>query len=360
PCIIFIDEIDAVARRREGRGSGGREEHEQTLNQILVEMDGFENETGVIVMAATNRADMLDPALLRPGRFDRRITVALPERTERLAILKVHFKNKPLDSAVDLDALAAKTAGSSGADLANIANEAAIVAARNNRKTINNADVTEAFEKVALGPERKSKIMNDHEREITAYHEAGHAIVGHILPDSDQVHKITIIPRGQTGGVTWFIPPEDRNYRSLYEYKDDLALTMGGRVAEKLIYGQDGVTTGAESDLQTAANLARDMVTKQGMGDSLRDQVFVTQRDEDGFWAGVNKPYSEATAQKIDTEVAKIMHEATKRAEAVLKANHKYLDILAKALLSKETLDGPEVTKILKDAKLPKEANLHE
>jgi ATP-dependent metalloprotease FtsH len=358
PSIIFIDEIDAVARRREARGGGGREEHEQTLNQILVEMDGFENETGVIVMAATNRLDMLDPALLRPGRFDRHITVSLPERQDRLAILKVHFKNKPVDSSVDLDKMAAKTAGSSGADLANIANEAAIVAARANRKVICNDDLVSAFEKVAIGPERKSKIMSDKERELSAYHEAGHAIVGHVLPDSDPVHKVTIIPRGQTGGVTWFIPPEDRSYKSVYEFKDILARAMGGRQAEKIMYGNDGVTTGAGADLRSAAEMARSMIVEEGMGTSLRDQVF--HKDEDGYFAGITKPYSEQTAEEIDKEVEKLMKESAKRAEMILKTNRKYLDVLAKELLEKETLDEEDVDKALKGAALPKEVKLHD
>ena len=253
PSIIFIDEIDAVAHKRDARGGAGRED-EQTLNQILVEMDGFDNESGVIVIAATNRVDMLDKALLRPGRFDRHVDVTLPERKDRLAILEVHFKNKPTAKSVDLEALAAKTAGSSGADLANIANEAAITAARLGHKEITGADLTEAFERVAIGPERKSKVMNEKERKITAYHEAGHAVVGHVLPDSDPVHKITIIPRGHTGGVTWFLPPEDRSYKNIYELKDTLARAMSGRIAEKIIFGEDSVTTGASSMLQ---NLVR-------------------------------------------------------------------------------------------------------
>jgi len=234
PCIIFIDEIDAVGRKRGSGMGGGHDEREQTLNQILVEMDGFDGETNVIVLAATNRADVLDPALLRPGRFDRRVNITLPERKDREAILKVHFKKKPTDETVDLDKLAAKTAGSSGADLANMANEAAIIAARRNKKKISNDELTEAFERVAIGPERKTKIMNDHEKELTAYHEAGHAIVGHVLPDSDPVHKVTIIPRGGTGGVTWFLPPEDKSYTNVYEFKDILARAMGGRIAEQL------------------------------------------------------------------------------------------------------------------------------
>ena len=356
PSIIFIDEIDAVAHKRDARGGAGRED-EQTLNQILVEMDGFDNETGVIVIAATNRVDMLDKALLRPGRFDRHVNVTLPERKDRIDILKVHFKNKPVDDSVDLDALAAKTAGSSGADLANIANEAAIGAARANRKVITNADVTEAFERVAIGPERKSKVMNDQERKITAYHEAGHAIVGHVLPDSDPVHKVTIIPRGRTGGVTWFLPPEDRSYKNIYELKDVLARAMGGRVAERLVLGTDGITTGASSDLQNVAELAREMVTQEGMGNKLRDQVFNT--NEVNFFGDRAKTYSEKTAELIDAEIEALSKEADARAEAVLKANKKYLDTLAAALLEKETLEEKEVAAILKGTSLPAAAKLH-
>ena len=357
PSIIFIDEIDAVAHKRDARGGAGRED-EQTLNQILVEMDGFDNDTGVIVMAATNRVDMLDKALLRPGRFDRHVNVTLPERKDRVEILNVHFKNKPLAKDVDIDALAAKTAGSSGADLANIANEAAITAARNNRKEITNQDVTEAFERVAIGPERKSKVMNDHERKITAYHEAGHAIVGHVLPDSDPVHKVTIIPRGRTGGVTWFLPPEDRSYKNVYELKDVLARAMGGRVAERMIFGADGITTGASSDLQHVAELAREMVSEEGMGAKLRDQVFNTE--EVNFFGDRAKIYSEKTSEVIDSEIEALNKEAGMRAEAVLKANKKYLDALAAALLEKESLEGPEVEEILKGTSLPAAAKLHD
>ncbi len=357
PSIIFIDEIDAVAHKRDARGGAGRED-EQTLNQILVEMDGFDNDTGVIVIAATNRVDMLDKALLRPGRFDRHVNVTLPERKDRIDILKVHFKNKPVSDDVDLDALAAKTAGSSGADLANIANEAAIGAARNNRKMITNADITEAFERVAIGPERKSKVMNDQERRITAYHEAGHAIVGHVLPDSDPVHKVTIIPRGRTGGVTWFLPPEDRSYKNVYELKDVLARAMGGRVAERLILGTDGITTGASSDLQHVAELAREMVSEEGMGVKLRDQVFNT--NEVNFFGDRAKIYSEKTSEIIDAEIENLTKEANARAEAVLKANKKYLDELAAALLEKETLEEKEVANILKGTSMPAAAKLHE
>ena len=360
PCIIFIDEIDAVGRKRGSGMGGGHDEREQTLNQILVEMDGFDGETNVIVLAATNRADVLDPALLRPGRFDRRVNITLPERKDREAILKVHFKKKPTDETVDLDKLAAKTAGSSGADLANMANEAAIIAARRNKKKITNDELTEAFERVAIGPERKTKIMNDHEKELTAYHEAGHAIVGHVLPDSDPVHKVTIIPRGGTGGVTWFLPPEDKSYTNVYEFKDILARAMGGRIAEQLIYGDDGITTGAGSDLRKATEIARDMVIEQGMGKGLRDQVF--HEDNGGLMFDKmtrERPYSDETAKMIDEEVAQLITEAKQRAMLVLKENRSFLDKLAEALLEEETLEESEVDEILKGTKLPKEAKLH-
>lgn len=359
PAIIFIDEIDAVGRRRGSGMGGGHDEREQTLNQILVEMDGFETGTNVIVLAATNRADVLDPALLRPGRFDRRTSISLPERKDREAILKVHFKNKPLDTDVNIDALAAKSAGSSGADLANIANEAAIVAARHDRKVITNADVTEAFERVAIGPERKTRILNDKEKELTAYHEAGHAVVGHVLPDNAPVHKVTIIPRGGTGGVTWFLPPEDTRYTSIREFKDMLASALGGRIAEKLIYGEDRVTTGAGSDLRSATEMARNMVIEQGMGTGLRDQVF----HEDG--GGMmfdrmmrDRPYSDDTARLIDQDIKAFMHEASSRAEVILTHNIKPLKDMAQALLERETIEEADVAKILKDAVLPKGAAL--
>jgi cell division protease FtsH len=360
PAIIFIDEIDAVGRKRGSGMGGGHDEREQTLNQILVEMDGFEAGTNVIVLAATNRADVLDPALLRPGRFDRHTTITLPERKDREAILKVHFKNKPTDSTVNLDKLAAKTAGSSGADLANIANEAAIIAARRNSKQISNKDLTEAFEKVAIGPERKTKVMNEKEKEMTAYHEAGHAIVGHVLPDSDPVHKITIIPRGGTGGVTWFLPPEDRSYTNVYEFKDILARAMGGRIAEKLLYGADGITTGAGSDLRKATEIARDMVIEQGMGSKLRDQVF--HEDNGGMVFDKithERPYSDATAQEIDKEVETLIREAATRAEVVLTKNRDVLEKLKDALLKEETLEEDQASEIMASAKLPAEAKLH-
>jgi cell division protease FtsH len=359
PCIIFVDEIDAVGRRRGSGMGGGHDEREQTLNQILVEMDGFEQGQNVIVLAATNRADVLDPALLRPGRFDRRVNIDLPDRKDRAAILKVHFAKKPIAAHVDLDSLAAKSAGSSGADLANIANEAAIIAARLNHKEISNEDLTAAFEKVAIGPERKSKVMNEHEKELTAFHEAGHAIVGHVLPDSDLVHKVTIIPRGGTGGVTWFIPPEDKSYHSLVEYKDVLARMLGGRIAEEVIYGTDHVTTGAGSDLQKAAELAREMVVNQGMGKKLRDQVFHV---DDGMMLDRlvhERTYSDDTAKVIDQEVEALIKEAGERARVVIKANMSKLKALKDKLLEKETVEAEEVKKLLEGTTMPKAAALY-
>lgn len=359
PCIIFIDEIDAVGRRRGSGMGGGHDEREQTLNQILVEMDGFEQGENVIVLAATNRSDVLDPALLRPGRFDRRVNIGLPDRKDREAILKVHFNKKPLGKDVDLDALAAKTAGSSGADLANIANEAAIIAARHNRHTITNSDVTNAFEKVALGPERRNKIMSEKEKELTAYHEAGHAVVGHVMPDSDSVHKVTIIPRGGTGGVTWFIPPEDKSYHSIIEYKDILARMLGGRIAEEVVYGTERVTTGAGSDLQKATELAREMIIEQGMGKGLRNQVF--HADEGMVFDKMmhERPYSEDTAKEIDQEVEALIREAAERARIVIKANKESLEALKEALLEKETVEAEQVLAILQNSSLPKAAALY-
>lgn len=361
PAIIFIDEIDAVGRRRGSGMGGGHDEREQTLNQILVEMDGFETSTNVIILAATNRVDVLDPALLRPGRFDRQVKIDLPERLDRLAILKVHFKNKPVDSSVNLPAMAAKTAGSSGADLANIANEAAIIAATRNKTKISNAELVEAFEKVAIGPERKARIMNEREKLLTAYHEAGHAVVGHVLVDSDPVHKVTIIPRGGTGGVTWFIPPEDRHYTSIYQFKDILARAMGGRQAERIINGDDGITTGAGMDLRHATEIARDMIMEQGMGKILRDQVF--HGGESGMLFDRithDRPYSNETAEKIDQEVSELLKESVQRAHAVLTKNKDLLDKLAQELIKKETLEEDEVAEILKSAVLPKEVKLHD
>ncbi len=359
PCIIFVDEIDAVGRRRGSGMGGGHDEREQTLNQILVEMDGFEQGENVIVLAATNRADVLDPALLRPGRFDRRVNIGLPDRKDREAILKVHFAKKPLDKAVDIDALAAKAAGSSGADLANIANESAIIAARNSHNQITQKDVTDAFERVAIGPERRSKVMTENDKKTTAYHEAGHALVGHVLPDSDPVHKVTIIPRGDTGGVTWFIPPEDRVYVSLIQFKDILARGLGGRIAEEVVLGRDRITTGAGSDLQHAAELARDMVVNQGMGKKLRDQVFHVDSGMMIDRLVHERDYSDETAKVIDDEVEALITEAANRARFVIKANLDKLEELKDRLIEKETVDAEEVDKVLKGAKMPKDAALY-
>ncbi len=359
PCIIFVDEIDAVGRKRGSGMGGGHDEREQTLNQILVEMDGFEQGQNVIVLAATNRADVLDAALLRPGRFDRRVNIGLPDRRDREAILKVHFEKKPLQKNVDLDALAAKAAGSSGADLANIANESAIIAARNAHTEISQGDVTEAFERVAIGPERKSKVMTEIDKFTTAYHEAGHALVGHVLPDSDPVHKVTIIPRGGTGGVTWFIPPEDRMYVSLVQFKDMLARGMGGRIAEEIMLGPDKITTGAGNDLQKSAEIARDMVVNQGMGKKLRDQVFHT---DDGMMMDRmvrEREYSEDTRKMIDQEVESLITEAANRARSVIKANLDKLEVLKELLIEKETVDADEVAKVFAGAKLPTSAALY-
>jgi cell division protease FtsH len=360
PCIIFVDEIDAVGRRRGSGMGGGHDEREQTLNQILVEMDGFEQGQNVIVLAATNRADVLDPALLRPGRFDRRVNIGLPDRKDREAILKVHFAKKPLQKNVDLDALAAKAAGSSGADLANIANESAIIAARNSHNEITGHDVTEAFERVAIGPERKSKIMTEADKVTTAYHEAGHALVGHVLPDSDPVHKVTIIPRGGTGGVTWFIPPEDRVFVSLVQFKDMLARGLGGRIAEEIILGPDKITTGAGSDLPSAASLARDMIVSQGMGSKkLRNQVFHVDEGMMIDRLVHEREYSDETAKAIDDEVENLITEAADRARFVIKANMDKLEALKDRLLEKETVDADEVLEVLKGAKMPQAAALY-
>jgi cell division protease FtsH len=287
------------------------------------------------------------------------VNISLPDRKDRTAILKVHFAKKPFSKNVDLDALAAKSAGSSGADLANIANEAAIIAARLNHREISNADLTAAFEKVAIGPERKSKVMSEKEKELTAYHEAGHAVVGQVLPDSDLVHKVTIIPRGGTGGVTWFIPPEDKSYHSIIEFKDVLARMLGGRIAEEVVYGHDRVTTGAGDDLRKAAELAKDMIINQGMGKGLRNQVF---KIDDGMMLDRlvhEREYSDETAKVIDDEVEALIKEAATRAHAVISVNLNKLRALKDALLEKETIEAEEVKKILDGSVMPKTAALY-
>ncbi|MFI5240195.1 MAG: ATP-dependent zinc metalloprotease FtsH [Candidatus Saccharimonadia bacterium] len=349
PCIIFIDEIDAVGRQRGTGMGGGHDEREQTLNQILVEMDGFEQGTNVIVMAATNRADVLDPALLRPGRFDRRVTLESPDRNNRLAILEVHMKGKPVEGKVNLEDIAAKTPGFSGADLANICNEAAILAARRNLKKITMNELHEAVEKEALGPERRSHLLNDEEKALTAYHEAGHALVGHVLPNTDPVHKISIVSRGQAGGVTWSLPTEDRYMHSIDEFKDDLARSLGGRVAERLVYGASKVTTGAESDLKHASDLARKMIMDYGMGSKLSNQVFGSGARSIFLGRDLTetKDYSDATAEEIDSEVTSLLSEAAKRAEEVINKHRTALDKIAQKLVKEETIEGPDFEKLM-------------
>lgn len=350
PCIVFIDEIDAVGRQRGTGLGGGHDEREQTLNQILVEMDGFEQGTNVIVMAATNRPDVLDPALLRPGRFDRRVILDLPDMKSRAEILKVHTEKKPLDKEVNLMEISRKTPGLSGADLSNVANEAAIFAARANRKKISRADFHEAVEKIALGPERKSHILSSKEKEITAYHEAGHALMSHLLSNCDPVHKVSIISRGMAGGVTWSLPEEDKHLHSIAEFKDEMAMALGGRVAEKIIFGD--VTTGAESDLKHANNLARKMITEYGMGSKLTNQVFGDHEGSVflGKTMAEGRSYSEEVASEIDDEVAKLIKEATVKSEKTLKGNRSKLDLIAKTLLKKETLEEAEFKKLINKA----------
>lgn len=347
PCIIFIDEIDAVGRQRGTGMGGGHDEREQTLNQILTEMDGFEQGTNVIVMAATNRPDVLDPALLRPGRFDRRVTLDAPDVHNRKQILEVHSEGKPLDKNIDLMKIAKKTPGFSGADLANLVNEAAILAARNNQKKISQADLNISVEKVLLGPERKSHIMNPREKEITAYHEAGHAIVGHYMLNAHPVHKITIVPRGAAGGFTWSIPVEDRHLTSVQDFKDDLAMMLGGRMAEKAVYGE--ITTGASNDLQNATNVARRMIMDYGMSEKLPNQVFGSQRDAIflGRELGEGKNYSDETAKIIDDEVATLIDEAVKRADETIKKHRKQLDDVAQFLIREETMEEDDFLKVV-------------
>lgn len=349
PCIVFIDEIDAVGRQR-GAGLGGsHDEREQTLNQILVEMDGFDQGTNVIVIAATNRPDVLDPALLRPGRFDRRITLDLPDINDREAILEVHSKKKPLDKDVNLLVLAKKTPGFSGADLYNLMNEAAILAARSGKQKIGMRDLDEATEKVMMGPEKKSRVISKKEREIVAYHEAGHAIVGHLLPNTDPIHKISIISRGRALGITWSLPEEDKKLTSKKEMEDDIAMMLSGRSAEEIKFGD--VTTGAGNDLERATKVAKDMVTRFGMSDKLGLQTY-GKRDELVFLgrelAEHEKNYSEEVAAKIDKEVAQIVDVAHKKAKNLLIKNRAKLDLVAEELLKKETIEGVEFEELMK------------
>lgn len=356
PCIIFIDEIDAVGRQRGTGMGGGHDEREQTLNQILVEMDGFEQGTNVIVMAATNRPDVLDPALLRPGRFDRRVTLDRPDMKAREEILGVHTTKKPLAADVDLKQIAAKTPGVSGADLANIANEAAIYAARHDRKKITQYDLNEAVEKIALGPERKSHLMNDKDKKITAYHEAGHALLSHLLPNCNPVHKVSIVSRGRAAGVTWTLPLEDKHSQSVADFKDEMAMALGGRTAEEVVFNE--ITTGAESDLKQVNAIAHAMVTEYGMSPKLSNRVFDSSQGTPflGRSFGEGRQYSEAVAAEIDAEVAKLVEEATKTARKVITENRSQLEKIAQKLIEVETLEGPAFKKLFEavDAKAPK------
>jgi len=343
PCIIFVDEIDAVGRHRGTGLGGGHDEREQTLNQILSEMDGFEKDTNVIVMAATNRPDVLDPALLRPGRFDRRITVDNPDLADRLAILKVHARNKPMEEKVDLEIAAKHSPGFSGADLENLLNEAAIMAARENKKSINQKHLEQSLEKVLLGPEKRKSIMTDEEIKITAYHELGHAITGYVLPHTDPVHKISIVSRGMALGVTWFLPERDRVLTSKEKFEDELVSLLGGRAAEELVFGSEAITTGASNDMEKATKIARGMVTKYGMS-PLGPIVFGEHHANPflGKELTHERNYSEETAKLIDDQVAKILQAAKKEAMSILEKNRKLLDKIAKDLIEKETITREE------------------
>lgn len=346
PAIIFVDEIDAVGRIRGTGVGGGNDEREQTLNQILVEMDGFEPNEKVIVMAATNRPDVLDPALVRPGRFDRRVAIDLPDRQDRNDILRIHARKKPLAEDVNMEVIAERTPGFSGADLANLMNEAAILAAREARKTVAQFDLIRSIEKVMLGPERKSHVMNMKEKEITAYHEAGHALVASLLPHADPVHKISIISRGRAAGYTLKLPFEDKRMQSKKEFLDDIAMSLGGYVAEKMIF--DDVTTGPSNDLQVSSSLARDMVTKFGMSDKLGTIALESPEGRALFGNGVgNKEYSEKVSAEIDGEVKKIMDDAYAKATKIITEHRKLLDAIAKRLVETETLEREEFESIL-------------
>jgi len=346
PSIIFIDEIDAVGRVRGGGMGGGNDEREQTLNQILVEMDGFEQNEKVIVMAATNRPDVLDPALLRPGRFDRRVIIDLPDRNDREAILKVHSKEKPFAEDVNLRTIAERTPGFSGADLFSLMNEGAILAAREGRQKVSQFDLIRSIEKVMMGPERKSHLLSVKEKEITAYHEAGHALVSSLLPYADPVHKISIIARGRAGGYTLHLPFEDRRLQSKKEFLDDIAVSLGGYVTEKMVFHD--LTTGPSNDLQVATALARDMVTKYGMSEKMGPIALEGEGGRAMFGRGVNdKEYSDKINAEIDAEVSEIMNSNMKRAEKLITEHKKALDSIAKKLIEVETIEREEFEKLL-------------
>lgn len=346
PSIIFVDEIDAVGRVRGSGVGGGNDEREQTLNQILVEMDGFEPNEKVIVMAATNRPDVLDPALLRPGRFDRRVTIDLPDREDREGILIIHSKKKPLAEDVDLKVIAERTPGFSGADLQSLMNEGAILAAREGRKVVGQFDFIRSIEKVMLGPERKSHVLNKKEKEITAYHEAGHALVASLLPYADPVHKISIISRGRAAGYTLKLPFDERKMQSKKEFIDDIAVSLGGYIAERVVFND--LTTGPSNDLQVLSALARDMVTKYGMSDKMGAVALEGTGGQPLFGGGVSgKEYSEKISSEIDEEVKRIVDSAYKTAENIIITRRPVLDAIAKKLIEVENLEREDFEKIL-------------
>ena len=346
PCIIFIDEIDAVGRHRGAGHGGGNDEREQTLNQLLVEMDGFEATEGVILIAATNRPDVLDPALLRPGRFDRQIVVPLPDVKGREKILKVHMKKVPLASNVDASVLARGTPGFSGADLANLVNEAALLAARHDKRVVNMEEFEGAKDKIMMGAERKSMVMTEEEKKLTAYHEAGHAIVAIHEPESDPIHKATIIPRGRALGLVMRLPEGDRISMSRAKLKADLAVAMGGRIAEEMIFGEEAVTTGASSDIKMATDTARRMVTEWGMSDKLGPLRYAVEQED--IFAGNAQSHSDDTAALVDSETRTIVETAYARAQEILTTNIEQLHTLAKALLEYELLSGDEIKGLLR------------
>ncbi|HEY9897331.1 MAG TPA: ATP-dependent zinc metalloprotease FtsH3 [Candidatus Sericytochromatia bacterium] len=352
PCIVFIDEIDAVGRQRGAGLGGGNDEREQTLNQLLTEMDGFEGNTGIIIIAATNRPDVLDAALLRPGRFDRQVVVDRPDYAGRLEILNVHARGKTLSKDVDLEKIARRTPGFTGADLSNLLNEAAILAARRNLTEISMDEVNDAIDRVLAGPEKKDRVMSEKRKELVAYHEAGHALVGALMPDYDPVQKISIIPRGRAGGLTWFTPSEDRMDSGLYSrsyLQNQMAVALGGRLAEELIYGEEEVTTGASNDLQQVARVARQMVTRFGMSDRLGPVALGRQQGNMflGRDIAAERDFSEETAAAIDDEVRNLVEQAYRRCKAVLVANRHVLDQLAAMLIEKETVDSDELQELL-------------
>lgn len=348
PCIIFIDEIDAVGRQRGAGLGGGHDEREQTLNQLLVEMDGFGTNEGIITIAATNRPDILDPALLRPGRFDRQVTVDKPDLRGREAILKVHARNKPLADDVDLKVIAKKTPGFTGADLSNLLNEAALLAARQNKKTVTMDDLEEASEKVSYGPERRSHIVSEKERRLTAYHESGHAIVAHLLPDADPVHKVTIIPRGRAGGYTMMLPTEEQNYMTKSQLLARIRVALGGRCAEALVLKE--ISSGASGDLQQVTNIVRHMITRLGMSDELGPMVFGEHQEQVflGRSLGHERNYGEAVAEKIDAEMHAIVADAYNDVMQMLAENIDFLHNMANALLEEETIDHKQIENLYK------------